>query len=414
MPSEAIEDQFDLRDGVSLQEAQLIALLFNPELARMRIAAELPLVGKSIRSLWPDPELELEFEPVSDAVNDDWLLNAKLGVALPLSFRLGTELKKADSQYQAELAKLIKAEKDQINEIEGLWVKLYVVEQKRQVMKEHLAGLEEIIGRAGQSLSLATITAADLQSLALNAASVKLNLLDLHEMETEFKSQLLTRMGLKLNAPIKLQLALPHPVEGPVDSQWSELLQANNPDILIAAANYEVAEQSLKLEIKKQYPDLIVGPIYQEGESGLGLNLTSLLPLLNGNTTAIERAKTIRDATRVELEGSYQQSINALHSIQQRLDLLQEREAFINDRINPMLDQQFENIWQSIQLGTTNILLLTDALKQRLDNKLALLELNQKRAILQNQKLAMLTPVQKPLLGLVARQQGKKSEGDKE
>lgn len=412
LPTKAMSDQFNLTDGVSLQEAQLLTLLFNSDLARMRIESDFPLAGKSQRTLWPDPELELEFEPVSNSVNDDWLLNAKLGVVLPLSLRLGTELDKANSQHQAELAKLVKAETDQMNEILELWVKLFVVQQKQQVMKEHLAGLEEVIDRAGQSLSMTTITAADLQSLALNAASIKLNLLDLRESETDLKMQLLTRMGLKHNAPITLQLGLPSHEEEPINSLWPELLQANSSSVRLAFANYAVAEQSLKLEIKKQYPDLIIGPIYQEGESGLGLGLTSLLPLLKGNTTAIETARLARDAARVELEGSYQRSLNALQSIQQRLDLLHEQEMFINDRMAPMLDQQFENIWQSIQLGTTNILLLTNALKQRLENKLALLELKQNSAILQNQKLSMLTPVQKPLLELVARQESRQSEGD--
>ena len=385
---------FDVTDGVSLAEAQLISLLFNPQLSKDRLESRLPLTRKKRSALFPDPEIELDFEPITEAMDEKWLLNAQIGFVLPIFFRVRTEMEKIDSEYQVEVLSLLNAEQQTLSRVHDLWVQLYAIEKKQQVLKDHLSGLEDVIEQAGQSLSLSGgMSAADVQSLALEAAAIKTDLLTLREQWVEHFVALANEMGVKADASLRFQFAMPTANSAVPKAQWQTILVANDAELQVAKAHYQVAERNLELEIKKQYPDLVIGPIYQEGESQLGLNLSSLLPIWNRNLPAIEGARITRQAARKELERVYQQKINTLQGIDQKLSVLEERERFFNERLAPMIDQQFENIWQSIQLGTANVLLLQDALRQRLEGKIDLLDTVVKRTILKNQMTTMLAPV---------------------
>jgi outer membrane protein, heavy metal efflux system len=67
-------------------------------------------------------------------------------------------------------------------------------------------------------------------------------------------------------------------------------------DILGALADYAEAEDNLRLEIAKQYPDIHLGPAYQydQGDNKWSLNVTLELPLLNHNGGPVAEAKARR------------------------------------------------------------------------------------------------------------------------
>ena len=392
MEQESSAAVFNVEDGVSLQEAQLIGLLFNPQLSKERLESRLPLIGNKRSALFPDPEIELDFEPVTEGMDEKWLLNAQIGFVLPISFRIRTEMDKIASEYQAEMLGLLNSEQRTVRRIHDLWVQLYAIEKKQQVLNDHLSGLEDVIEQAGQSLSLSSMSASDLQSLALEAATGRSDLLALREQRIEYFIELASEMGLKADTPLQFQFAIPAVNRAVPQAQWQELLLANDAGLQVARADYQTAERNLELEIKKQYPDFIIGPIYQEGESRLGLNLTTLLPIWNRNLPAIEGARIERQVAGKELERVYQQKVNTLLGLEQRLMVLEQREHFFNDRLAPMIDQQFENIWQAIQLGTANILLLQDTLRLRLESKIDLLDIVGKSAVLKNQMTTILEP----------------------
>lgn len=392
--------EFNINNGVSLQEAQLISLIFNPALKKHRIESHLPLTRNNIRALWPDPELELDIESINDGMDDDWLLSGKLGFAIPLSLRISTELDKIESQYQAEILQLLNAEQQTTQRIHDLWIALFVTTQKQQVLNSYIDELEQIIERAGESLSLDSMSATDLQSLALQAATAKTELMSLKAQHIELHIALTDTMGLKADTPLEFIFEAPTVATATPKDLWQSRLIANNTELRVSQARYQVAERHLELEIKKQYPDLLAGPIFKEGESKLGLNLSTLLPVWNRNLPAIKTARLEREAASEALKAIYQQKMNDLEGIHQKLSLLEMRERFFHEQFAPMVDQQFDNIWRAIQLGSANVLILQDALRQRLNSKLDLLDIVAARATLLNQMQTMLEPAQTDVIDL--------------
>ncbi len=71
-------------------------------------------------------------------------------------------------------------------------------------------------------------------------------------------------------------------------------------------AEYEVAERTFELEIRKQYPDLQIGPGYglEDGQDQVLMGLSLPLPVLNANRQAIARAEANRSVARASVEAA--------------------------------------------------------------------------------------------------------------
>ena len=51
---------FDSKDGLSLNEAEAVALHFNPQLLIARSQADVPLAGAEEAGWWPDPDFQVQ------------------------------------------------------------------------------------------------------------------------------------------------------------------------------------------------------------------------------------------------------------------------------------------------------------------------------------------------------------------
>lgn len=78
----------------------------------------------------------------------------------------------------------------------------------------------------------------------------------------------------------------------------------NRLDIRIALERYAAAEAKVKLEIAKQYPDLVISPAYafEFGDNVWSLGIASLLQLLNKNKLGIATATQLREVEAAQFE----------------------------------------------------------------------------------------------------------------
>jgi cobalt-zinc-cadmium efflux system outer membrane protein len=88
----------------------------------------------------------------------------------------------------------------------------------------------------------------------------------------------------------------------------------NRSDILAALSAYEASQMALKLEIRKQYPDLILGPDYQldQTDSKWTLGVALELPIVNRHRGPIAEAKAARDESAAQFLTLQAQVINEL------------------------------------------------------------------------------------------------------
>src|SRR5688500_8118562 len=58
--TDAARPRYDPADGLSLAEAEVVALVFNPSLRLARARAKVPLAGAAEAGRWEDPELGVD------------------------------------------------------------------------------------------------------------------------------------------------------------------------------------------------------------------------------------------------------------------------------------------------------------------------------------------------------------------
>lgn len=95
---------------------------------------------------------------------------------------------------------------------------------------------------------------------------------------------------------------------------------ANRLSLRRALADYGASEETLRLEIAKQYPDINFGPgyIYDKGDRGVTLTLGFTLPLFHGNRAAIDQALAARAKAATQFESEQSQALTDIETAAQR------------------------------------------------------------------------------------------------
>lgn len=85
---------------------------------------------------------------------------------------------------------------------------------------------------------------------------------------------------------------------------WRGQAALSRGDVLRAIADYDIAENALRLEVTKQYPEVRIGPgyNYDHGVTKLPLNLSLALPSYDLNRRAIDQAEAGRAASGRAME----------------------------------------------------------------------------------------------------------------
>ncbi|MCB9886147.1 MAG: TolC family protein [Planctomycetes bacterium] len=148
--ADAIAAQIDLADGLDRAEGRLVAAALHPDcrLARRRVATA--IAARDHSGAWQDPELQVSFERILEAVPYRWLAAASLGIGLPINGRLGAERAVADEQLLAAITDLRLAEEHAVAGLDAAWA-TWSAEQLRvtqlQGLCERLRELEAIARR---------------------------------------------------------------------------------------------------------------------------------------------------------------------------------------------------------------------------------------------------------------------------
>lgn len=411
---------YDPSDGLSLMEAEAVALVFNPQLRLARAQAEVPLASAREAGWWPDPEFEakvmrfanrgarpkfrfnkpsfngvntgiigtnglstngLETTPpgyrrgAGDFIEDPWIVSASLSITIPISGRLAVEQDWAWAEYAASWRRILISEWELLTRLRSAWLEWSTTHERIEVIK---AFVEQLGAVATMTERLAT--AGELKPTEARLLLIELRrqhtALQAAESEAELQRlELLALIGLAPETPVELQpdVFLPRIDEVP-DSRRDTLLHLD-PRITAVRAEYAAAEQRLRLEVRKQYPDLNVGPSYsfEEGLSRPGLGFGLPIPLWTRNRQAVAEATAEREAARARAKAQVEQVFSELARAEARLRYAAQRRVMLLDDVAPLVDRQVEETRKLLELGEIDVLILRDALSSAMETKLEVL-----------------------------------------
>lgn len=383
---------YNLDDGVSLHEAEVIALFFNPDLRVARLHADVAQAGAREAGYWDNPELEVDAARILASVENPWILGGGISFTLPLSGRKGVEEDLAWAEHGVTRAQVVQAEWEVLVELRTLWRERTLLIEQQRLTEGFIEDVRTVQEVADALVEANELVALDARLFELEIATQRGTLARLATQQRDAELRLRELMGLRPDAPLTLNGALESPPALPGKRQ-DELL-ARNPLLDIKRSEYEVSEQHLRLEIRKQYPDLTIGGGYEleEGQSRIGIGFGIPIPIINLNKEGIARAKAKRLAVRAEFEGEVEKLLHRLARAELRWNASREQRAFIEREIAPLADRQVEDARQLAELGEFEALTQLEALSRQHEARMNVLEATNEEALARDEILALLGP----------------------
>jgi outer membrane protein, heavy metal efflux system len=370
------EAAFDPADGLTLAEAEPVALVFNRELRLARLEANVTRATAENAGLWDDPVLGVDVERIVSSVPDPWVVAGTIGLTIPISGRLYVEKARAGAEYAAKLQRVAATEWATRAALRELWVQWSAETTRLELVTALVERLRTVADLAGRQEQAGVMTRIDVRLFQVELAGSEADLLAAKARARELELQLRDIVGLAPDAPVRLVETIAFTPRG-TDPAWlRDAMETDNPELAAVRGEYEVAEESLRLEVRKQYPDLTIGPGFgtDQGDERVLLGLQLPLPLWNRNRQGVAQAAANREVARGRFESSYEHLSSRLAIAKTRFDAARSVREAIRSRVLPLADEQDADIRRVAELGRVDPLLLLQAIKAQYDAKVRLVE----------------------------------------
>lgn len=369
---------FDLDDGIDLAEAEAIALFYNPSLRVTRLRAGIPAAGREHAGAWEDPELGIDGGYILDDVEEPWILGAGISITIPLSGRPAVRKRLAAAELGAAEAAALGAEWALLGELRRAWAARAAIDARRELLTAIASELRALVEAAPRFRAARAMTVVDerLLQLEFSRAAGQLRAAD-----TEAERRRLTILSLLgLHPESELPpLVITSPT---IPTPPTAAPPLEHPQLRIALAAYAVAERQLELEVRRQYPDLSIGlgGGTEDGEPRVLFGLGLLpIPVWNANKRGIAEARAGRATAAAEVELALQELVQRRAATAARLAAAEDRLAFLQDELVPLIDAQRRDARRLTALGQLDLSLLSDALTASRELRLELLTVRAER-----------------------------------
>lgn len=360
--------RFNPADGLDLAEAEVVALFFNARLRTARLEAGATLAAANNAGEWENPELNLSAGWILDSVANPWKAAAAIEFTIPVSGRKGVERDLAFAKHRAKWREVIVLEWQVIGELRALWRERAATAERIALLSEHVAALEEVGKRAGELATAGEIPRTDARVFDIELLVSRVDLADQQALAREQDLAIFGLLGMTPDSKVSLNAGLGAALTGGAI--------ADAPRLNVLRAEYDVAEQNLRLEIRKQYPDLRIGPGYDidQGQSTIALGFGIPIPIINLNREGIARARGEREAARAAYEGEVEAITAEAEIARKRLARVRASRRTLEEQLAPLVDLQVKEASDRAKAGDFDALVMLEALKSRRDGKERILQ----------------------------------------
>lgn len=373
-----VPQAFNPADGVALVEAEAIALAYNADIHRARLTLRHAAERAGLAGRWEDPALSAE--PGRKRFNADgpggversWINAASLSITLPLSGRPQAEAHAASAEAVVALAALAETEWVTLQRLHVAWIRWSATIETLDLLDQHIA----VLARFAQVAS-ALDDAGELSPGSARLFAIELARKEAQRARAEAEAEslrlgLLGELGLLADAPATLL-----PMGGAVplvswpEGEPSAHLASTHPGIARLRAAYLAREAQLRVELRKQYPDVTLSPgiTREPGETGLVLGMGMPVPVWNANRAGIAEAVAARDIARAEALAAYQQALLLLRQRQTEHAGAAAQRTRLAEEIAPLVDTQLAEAEALLAMGEIDVVLIYEALTQAFDLK---------------------------------------------
>lgn len=362
---------FDLTDGLDLQEARMVALLFHPELRAMRLRADVARVGADNAGLWNDPELSLDFAKVLETVDHPWIVGSAIGLTLPITGRPGLEKELAESRHSQALVEARVAEARILRELDFAWARWSTARLAADLLADLVVRLTELETIATRLTGAQLITNVEARAFTLERIVREVQLVQARAAVAANEIAVKRLLGLPPERPVEFVPATVIPMRF-ADAGERRAGLTDSPRVAMARREHDVADRQFALAIRKQWPELTLFPGFQEEDAqpraAIGFSLP--LPLWNRNAREVAETRAERARAAEALRGSLEAAFQDLALAEVRHAAAVSQRQIVDMQLVPLAEQQIADGRRLVDLGRLDTLLILDALTRSHEAKI--------------------------------------------
>ncbi len=284
-------------------DAATVALIGNRRINALRLKAASSAAVAEEYGWWEDPELDFDIMRIVNPSDHPFLGGGSLAFTIPLSGAEKAAEKAARHFAAAEKAEVENAELNLSVKAKKAAIRLAALKKRREILTRHNS--DERVVRARKNIEIlhdaGEISVSERAGVRRTTHARRHDLMDTTRDIAIAEIELLKIMGLRPGTQIEIAFALPAPPKNaPPAIDVKDL--TSHPEVTAALIRHNASEAKLEEEIRRQYPELKLGPAYanEEGLDRLGIVAGITLPLWNRNRKNIAEAEAARKASRLE------------------------------------------------------------------------------------------------------------------
>ncbi len=290
-------------DTWDLHDLTLAAFFYSPVLDEARARWGVARGGLITAGGRPNPSLTgaLGRNATTDAaVVTPWIPEVALELPIEVAGKRGIRIRGAEQRSESARYSLLTTAWEVRGRVREAYLDLYVAHQRDSLLTRQL----EVQGEAARILearrAVGEASPTEVTRAHIDLAASRTAALEATRSAAVARSELADALGVPPRAldGIRLDFDAPGEVSGavpPAEARRRAML--SRTDLLGALADYEASQAALQLEVRKQYPDISLGPGYQldQTDSKWTLALGLTLPVLNLNRGPIAEAVAARE-----------------------------------------------------------------------------------------------------------------------
>ncbi len=360
---------------LDLTRIQKIGLVLNADLnqARLKLASSKAVAKQA--GWWNDPAISFD---AKQSLEDTSVINLDAGIAftIPVTGIPGLERQTAEQYKESDYWALRQAELSFLSTMEQEWKQLGIASKRKELISQRVREMKDEDARFSQLYKIGEIDAATRQLTTKNYNTAVRDLQSAEQEELTQRMTIIKQAGLHPMATsvFRMNTSCPLSVPGAVAVPGAaELVQA--PQIKSKMAAYAADETQLKIEIRRQFPELELGPAFtrDDGEKELGGSIGFNIPLWNRNRQAIAQAEGTRNSSREETISLWRGLLQNSRELAQEQQLVRSHCQDELNRLN-LFSSNLTKLEQLYKIGETSLADLAEARQQVYESRIAFLD----------------------------------------
>ena len=346
---------------LTLTVARQCALILNPQINAVRLTQSNARQAARAAGWWNDPTLDFDALRILRGGAHPWISGAGVSFSLPLKGIPGIEKQAATFYAHAAELSVTVAEYELVAEVDQLWNACVIELRHVAAMRHEMKQLNAHEQQLRTLVAIGEYPRDVIDTFVIQRLSHERALSD-SISEAEKRQYALRRLlGLHPTVPIKIS---PETLLSQPAIVWpDDISLTRHPRVQASLAQLTVSESALLAEIRRQYPDLELGPLYgnEEGENRLGLGLGIRLPLWNRNRQGLAEAEGRRAHARLEALETWRTLVANLHETQAAWHTAHQTTQHLKDQALPTAQKTVAHTTRLFREGELDLLTLMSA-----------------------------------------------------